>query len=223
MKVLVVAPHADDETLGCGGTLLRLRDERAVSEVHWLLVTDVSTAAGYAPERVAERDREIAAVAARLGAAGVHRLGFAPARLDEMAMSDVIGAMAGVVDRVRPDTLFVPWRYDAHTDHRVAFDAIAACTKSFRYPSVKRVLAYETPSETEFALDPGAVAFRPNLWVDISAQLDAKLELLASYPSEMAAFPFPRSVTAVRALAQWRGSTAGVAAAEAFVLLKSIH
>jgi len=93
-------------------------------------------------------------------------------------------------------------------------EAASACTKWFRYPSVKRVLAYETPSETDFGIDPRDSGFKPNVFVDIGGQLDRKIELMKIYASEMGEFPFPRSEKALRALAQLRGSQAGFKAAE---------
>ena len=89
----------------------------------------------------------------------------------------------------------------------------------FRYPSVRRVLAYETLSETEFGLDP-ETRFQPNVFVDISHFLKRKIEMLQIYKSELGPFPFPRSATAVQALAQYRGATAGFEAGEAFQLLR---
>ena len=222
MKILVVAPHPDDESLGCGGTLLRMRAEQSDAELHWMLVTEMSAGKRYAPEKIATRNAEIESVAQQLGAAAVHRLGFPPAELDTVPLSRLIDAIGNVVSEVRPHTLIMPYRYDAHSDHKAVFDAVAACTKSFRYPWIKRVAAYETVSETEFGIDPGAPAFRPNVWVDISAYIDAKLRLIACYASELGEFPFPRSREAITALARLRGSTVGVAAAEGFVLLKAI-
>ena len=97
---------------------------------------------------------------------------------------------------------------------------MAACVKWFRYPSVRRVLAYETISgKTELGLSLEAV-FRPNVFVDISAYLERKLEIMSIYKSEVQDFPFPRSMRAIRSLAEWRGTSAGFQAAEAFELLR---
>lgn len=220
--VLVVAPHPDDETLGCGGALSRFRRELPSAEIHWLIVTDMKPEWGYSAERIAQRNSEIKSIADKLHPIKIHRLGFWPAHLDTVPLSDLISAVSDVMDAVQPLTVFVPWRYDAHTDHRVVFDAVVACTKAFRFPSIRTVLAYETVSETDFALNPAVSPFRPNVWLDISRDLDAKLGLLQCYRSEMGKFPFPRSVEVVASLARLRGSTAGVGAAEAFQLLKGI-
>ena len=63
--------------------------------------------------------------------------------------------------------------------------------KSFRSPSVRRVLCYETLSETNFrVINPIQNAFRPNLFVDITPHLDRKVELSRTYVSEIADVPF---------------------------------
>ncbi len=217
MKTLVVAPHPDDETLGCGGTLLR----RAASgvEVGWLIVTGISEQNGWPAEQVSRRDAEIAQVAAEIGFTKVFNLRLPTARLDTLPLSELVMQFAAVFKAFQPDEVFLPHRADAHSDHRVVFDAATACTKWFRYPFVRRVLAYETISETEFGLDSG-YTFHPNCFIDISGFLERKLEVMAIYQSELGVFPFPRSIEAVRVLAKLRGTASGFMAAEAFQLLR---
>jgi N-acetylglucosamine malate deacetylase 1 len=216
-RVLVIAPHPDDELLGCGGTLLRRRAEGA--RIDWLIATGMSEKAGWPAERVEQRAREIESVAALLGVHEVFQLGFEPTRLDTVPLAEVVQRIGDVIRACEPDELFVPAANDAHSDHRVVFDAASGCAKWFRYPSVKRVLAYETLSETDFSLRSDA-AFRPNCFVDISAHLERKLEILSTYQSELGEHPFPRSTAAVRALATLRGAASGFMAAEAFELLR---
>ena len=95
-----------------------------------------------------------------------------------------------------------------------------SATKSFRYPFIKRVLAYETISETDFGMKPEDGGFRPNVYINISNYLDRKLEILDIFESEIDEFPFPRSRKAVSALAQLRGVQCNSNAAEAFMLIK---
>ncbi len=216
-RILVVAPHPDDETLGCGGTLLRLAQEGA--QIAWLIVTSMSATAGFAVEEVEARENEISKVSALYGFSDVFNLRLPTRQLDQSPMADLIGRFATVFKSFEPTQVFLPYRMDVHTDHRTVFDAGAACAKWFRYQSVRRVLAYETLSESEFSLDPRSV-FHPNYFVDISGFLERKLEIMAVYESEMGEFPFPRSAEAIRALASLRGTTAGFHAAEAFQLLR---
>lgn len=216
-RVLVVAPHPDDETLGCGGTLLRMARDGA--QVAWLIVTAMSPGSGFSDGDIEARESEINKVSALYGFSDVFRLKFATRRLDTLPLAEIIGEFATVFNRFLPDQVFLPHRMDVHTDHRAVFDAGAACAKWFRYGSVRRVLAYETLSETEFCLDPRGI-FQPNYFVDISEFLERKLAIMATYQSELGEFPFPRSIEGIRALATIRGSASGFRAAEAFQLLR---
>jgi LmbE family N-acetylglucosaminyl deacetylase len=216
-KILVVAPHPDDEVIGVGGTLLRRKAEGAT--LAWVITTSVPADMGWTAERLARRTQEIRCVADAIGFDQVFELGLPAAQLDRVPMKDLVGAMAGAFREFEPDEVFVPHPGDVHTDHRAVFDAAVACTKWFRFPSVRRVLAYETLSETDFGLRPEQT-FLPNVFVDIASYLDGKLEVMGFYASEMAAFPFPRSQEAIRALAAMRGAASGFRAAEAFQLLR---
>ena len=219
MKTLIVAPHPDDELLGCGGTLIRRVDEGGT--VAWLLMTAITIEAGWAAERIQQRCEEIKRVCGGLQVAPRHlyALGFPTAELDLIPMNILVGKISEVFADFEPDEVLLPYPGDAHSDHRVTFEAASACTKWFRYPSVKRVLAYETPSETDFGIDPRHTGFKANVFVDIGGQFERKIELIKIYESEVGEFPFPRSEKALRALAHLRGSQAGFEAAEAFSLL----
>lgn len=217
MKTLVIAPHPDDETLGVGGTLLRRKSEKA--KVAWLIVSGISVESGWSAEKVGEREDEIKRVGELFGFDEKFVLDFPTTRLDQLPMSDLVAGISQVFKSFEPEEIFVPHPSDVHTDHRVVFNAVASCTKWFRYPHIKRVLAYETLSETDFSLgtDKG---FCPNVFVDIEPFLDQKLRAMEIYKSEVGAFPFPRSHEAIRALAAVRGVAAGFKAAEAFQLLR---
>jgi LmbE family N-acetylglucosaminyl deacetylase len=216
MKTIVVAPHADDEILGCGGTLLRRKAEGG--EVAWLLLTEISSEHGWPEDQVSRRRAEIEEVRKMVGFDRVYQLRLAPARLDSYEMSHVVAAVAEVFKGFGPEEVLVPYPYDAHSDHKVAFDAAVACTKWFRYPSIRRVLAYETLSETDVGLDPSS-RFSPNVFLDIGEYLSSKTRIMETYASEVGGFPFPRSRAAIESLARVRGAASGFAAAEAFELL----
>lgn len=216
--VMVVAPHPDDETLGCGGTVLRHIEQG--DAVYWLIVTHISEDLGFSEERVERRDREIEQVASKYGMSRTINLGFPATRLDTQPMSMLVEAVGEVVREVEPELMYLPYRNDIHTDHAVVFDAVASCSKWFRYPSVQRVLVYETLSETDFALDPSADGFRPNVFCNVTGNVDEKIDIMEIYESETGVHPFPRSEPTIRALATLRGAASGFEAAEAFMLLR---
>ena len=219
MNILVVAPHPDDETLGCGGTLLKLAQQGA--SIHWLIFTEMTDDTGFSPDRIKARNDEIRQVATAYKFAGVHRLGFPTTRLDTIPIRDLVAAASTVMKAANPETMFLPFVGDIHSDHDVVFRTMATCTKNFNYPNVKRVLAYEALSETDFGIDP-RMGFRPNSFSDISGKLEEKVRIMEMYAGEMKPFPFPRSAEALRALAAARGVVAGCAAAEAFMTLREL-
>ena len=219
-KILVVAPHADDETLGCGGTLLKHFNQG--DEIYWLIVTDMSLESGFSASQIQTREDEINNIKKLYGFKETYRLGFAPALLDIIPMKDIVVAMSSVIENVKPEIIYSVFRNDVHSDHAVVSDGLMAATKSFRHPSIKKMLAYETLSETEFSLRIDGKSFRPNVFINIEGYLDKKIEIMNCYQSEISEFPFPRSEDAIEAQAKYRGVQAGSKAAEAFMLLKEI-
>lgn len=218
---MVIAPHPDDETLGCGGALLRAIASGA--HVHWVIGTRMTREAGFSENRIMAREREIAEVAAAYSFAGVHQAPFEAARLDMVPLAERVSWFSSVFNEVRPDVLYLPHPHDVHSDHAAVFDAASACTKVFRYPTLRKVYVYETLSETEFGIRPGISPFNPNRFIDVSAYLERKIEIMKLYVGEMAAPPFPRSGEAIRALATFRGLVASCLAAEAFMVLRDIE
>lgn len=216
-QTLVIAPHPDDEVLGVGGTLLRRKTEGA--KVAWLIVTMVSIESGWSEAKVKQRSTEIERVTELFEFDEVFTLNFPTMQLDCVPMRDLVTGISAAIKSFEPEDVFVPHPSDVHTDHRIVFNAAASCTKWFRQPSVKRVLAYETLSETDFGLGTDQ-AFRPNVFVDIERFLNDKLRAMAIYSSELGVLPFPRSHEAIRALATLRGAASGFKAAEAFELLR---
>jgi LmbE family N-acetylglucosaminyl deacetylase len=219
-NVLVVAAHPDDEVLGVGGTMLKHKANG--DRVCWLIITNISEAQGFTRERVESRQAEIDRVAGMLGVDEVVKLDFPTMTLSSSSLLIMVPKISEVFTRFQPEIIYSHNRSDAHSDHRVIFDAVMACTKSFRYPFIKQVLMYETISETEFGPALAEKAFLPNYYVDISEYLPKKLEVMEVYESEVGEHPFPRSLRNLEALATFRGASVGVNYAEAFQLLKYI-
>lgn len=220
MNVLVIAPHPDDELLGCGGTLLFLKEKGYA--LHWLIITSAKTEDGYSDEIVAIKQNEINKISDRVGFVSTIKLNYSTAKLDIVPLKDILDNISHELHSIRPSILFVPFRGDVHSDHEIVFDCVISCSKSFRCSFIKKILAYETISETDFNLRPDSLSFRPNVFFNIESFIDKKLELLDCYQSEIEYFPFPRSKEAIEALATLRGSQAGCKSAEAFMLLKEI-
>lgn len=218
MKILVISPHPDDETLGGGGTIARAKKEG--HEVYWLNITAILEHEGWAKEDIAEKECQIENVNQILGFDGRMDLKLPTTKLDLVPCGEGIGYITKYLNQIKPEVIFVADYNDAHSDHRCVFEWLHASTKTFRYPFIKYVLAMEIPSETNFGLpnDP----FVPNVYVDISDYMETKIQAMSMYKNEMGEHPFPRSLEAIRALAILRGTESGVKYAEAFRLIKAI-
>ncbi len=222
-RILIIAPHADDEVLGMGGTMAR-----AAAAGHDVVVAILTGHGDDAPHplwpaSLWERIRAEAAEAHQL-------LGVRDTLVREIPAVGVADephwkinqVTAGILAEVRPDLLYVPFRYDPHKDHReltLSFSvAWRPCTEAGR--RIRSIYMYETSSETHWQIPGAEPAFAPNTWVDISAFLERKLAAMACFKSQVQPFPGARSLKALQALAEWRGSQISAAAAEAFMLVR---
>ena len=215
-KVICIAPHPDDETLGCGGTLLKHKANG--DDIYWLIVTGINQDDGWKQNDIKKRDIEINAVEEKYGFTNVFNLRLPTTKIDLLPVSDLITQISKVYKKVEPDIIYMPYEHDVHTDHQIIVKVLQSTLKWFRYPHIKKVYMYETISETEFNFVENRI-FKPNVFVDISNYLNKKLEIMDIYKGEMKKFPFPRSEKSIRALATLRGSQSGFNAAEAFELV----
>ncbi|MBA7592854.1 hypothetical protein ES708_35050 [subsurface metagenome] len=130
--------------------------------------------------------------------------------------------MSKVLFEIKPEIIYLPNRSDVHTDHQITFKTAYSCTKNFRYPFIKKILMYETLSETEFAPALPENTFIPNVFVDVEKYIEKKLKIFSIYESEVMKYPFSRSLNGIKTLARYRGNYIGVEYAEAFTLIKEI-
>lgn len=217
-RVLVIAPHPDDEVLGCGGTIARLTD--AGHEVTTAIVT--ATWEPLFPSGASERVREETRAAAELlGVARTEFLGLPVVKLDQLPEYELNAALERLISAVSPTLVFLPFLGDRHEDHRQVFDAAMVALRPLASRrAVHTVLCYETISETHWSAPYNEAAFQPQVFVDVEATLERKIAAMRCYASQLQEPPGPRSLTALEALARWRGSTVSMVAAEAFVVVR---
>jgi LmbE family N-acetylglucosaminyl deacetylase len=223
--IAVVAAHPDDEVLGCGATIAR--HALAGDQVHILIVSEGITS------RAAERSRtkaqmqlsDLAECAKKaheiLGSASLEMLALPDNRLDGVDLLDVVKPIETFLNSVRPETVYTHFPADLNVDHRMVSEAVQVACRPVPGSRVKQLLLFEVASSTEWRV-ASPVSFSPNFFVEISATLEIKKRALHAYASEMRPWPHARSLEAIDALAKWRGASAGVTAAEAFVLGRSI-
>ena len=218
-SVLAIATHPDDETLGCSGTLLK--HYARGDHIYWLIVTRTWEPL-FSPGQVAQQKRQVRAVEQAYPFDRTFWLDFPTTQLETIPLNDLIRKIHEVIVELRPDCVYVPNRSDVHSDHRVTFHAVMAVLKSFHMNArgVRRILACEVLSETDAAPQMLECSFAPTVYSDITATMERKLELMSLFESEVQPDPGPRSLSAIKSLARYRGASINVQYAEAFSLVR---
>ena len=148
MQILIIAPHPDDEVLGCGGTIAKHVSEG--DKVYLCIVTKV-----YPPEWTAEeadeRKKEVFEAAETLGIKQVYFLDLPTVKLDTIPQKDLNDLIAQIIDKVKPQILYIPHKSDVNKDHCLVFDATMVAIRPKPNSTFRKALSYETLSETEWA------------------------------------------------------------------------
>ena len=220
MNILAISAHPDDETLGCGGTLLKHRD--AGDAIFWIVAT-VCHEPQWSADLIRRKACEVDRVAKAYGAELI-TFGLPNARLDTIPTGDLMKPIEQAVDTIRPEIVYMLHGGDIHTDHFYLSTAAMSVLKPFYMTrrGIRRVLGYETLSSTDAAPQRGERMFMPNAFSDITPYIDAKLDVMRLYETEIHAEPMPRSPSAIRALARVRGATMSTEYAEAFTLIREL-
>lgn len=221
MKILTISVHPDDETLGCGGTLLK--HIQAGDDLYWIIVT-TPTLDHWTAEVIREKDQEVKNVARAFDMKKTIRLGFKSVQLDYALMADLMGQLYDVILEIKPEIVYTIHGGDVHSDHQIVHAAVMGVLKPFQMGNlgVNRILAFETISSTDASAPGLRQSFNPTVFSDITDFIDRKISILELYQSEIHQYPYPRSSDSVRALSRYRGSTIAVPYAEAFMVCREI-
>lgn len=217
MNILIVAPHPDDEVLGCGGTIAKYAARGDIVSVCY--VTSAYTP-DWPEERLIRRKVEIQRSNMVLGIHRFFHLNYPTVKLDTIPQRDLNASLYNIVLEISPDCAFIPHRGDLNIDHRIVHDAALVALR----PIMKKcryILSYETLSETEWGPSPSS--FDPRYYVNIKDTIKLKIEAMEAFDSEIKQWPHPRSKEGIFALAQKRGSEICVETAEAFMPLRIIE
>lgn len=221
MKVLAISAHPDDETLGCGGTLLKHRAQG--DELFWLIASTRSEGR-WSRENLEARKTHIENVTSAYNFTERFELGFSDSQLETVPIGDLMEPINAIISKLKPDIIYCVHGGDIHTDHIATYTATMSVLKPFymKKLGVQRVLCYEILSSTDAAPPSAHRAFMPNVFSDISEYLERKQEVMAMFETEVHPDPMPRGPSAIEALARFRGATISTQYAEAFMLVREI-
>jgi LmbE family N-acetylglucosaminyl deacetylase len=219
-NILVLAPHPDDEVLGAGGIIKKYSNTGI--KVYVLVITR-GNPKYYSEEKIINVRQEARNAHAILGVKETVFLEFNAPDLDMTPKSEISKSISKHIDKWKITDLYVPHHGDIHIDHKIVFEAALVSARPKGFYTVKRIYAYETLSETEWAHPFGHNAFVPTHFTDITDSFDFKIKALKCFKSQMRDFPDNRSTECVEALAKFRGATVGLKRAEAFIIIRNIE
>ena len=227
LKILIISAHPDDEVLGCGGSMAKW--SRDGNEVHLLIMAEGATSRdkqrdrGHRTEDLSILAQSTNQAAEILGVRSVELLNYPDNRMDSVELLDVVKSVEERIEKLQPAMVVTHHAGDLNIDHRVIHQAVITACRPQPRQTVKRILSFEVPSSTEWQSPSSGNPFVPNWFEDIFDTLDLKIKALEAYESEMREWPHARSIKALEHLARWRGSSVGVEAAEAFMLVREIR
>lgn len=227
MNILIIAAHPDDEVLGCGGTIARYSKEGAKVSI-LILAEGLTSRTNFIINdkkniNLLKTHHDRAERAGKLlGSKDIKVLALPDQKLDTIPLLEITHAIETEISRVQPEIIFTHHGGDLNMDHVITFRATMTATRPMMGTCVKKLYTYETLSSTEWAFNQYTPQFKPNVFIEISPYLERKINALAIYESETREAPHPRSPETLRALARYRGSAAGLMAAEAFELVREV-
>ena len=212
MKILVIAPHPDDEVLGMGGTIKKLSPKNNIT----LLIMTDGASAQYSDKKMIKVRKESCEKSSKiLGISEIKFLNFKDMKLDSVPQLEINQEIEKIIKKIQPKIVFTSPKNDLNRDHGVTFNSTLVATRPSS-SGVKKVFSYELPGYTK-------KPFSPNHYEDITKQFVHKIKAFKMYKSEIMKFPHPRSIESIENLAVYRGIQAGIAKAESFELIRNIE
>ena len=228
-RIMVVAAHPDDELLGLGATIHKLIKEQG-AVVHVVILGEGITSRSDTrdtekwKEVLEEHHANINAAGSHIGYKSIHTYNFSDNRFDSHALLDIVKVVEKEKEEFKPEIIFTHNAGDLNIDHQLTFQAVMTATRPMEDEEVTTIICFETSSATDWQYSNHPEQFHPNLYIEIEEDdLKAKQDAMSEYKFENRPYPHPRSLKALRTLAEYRGYTSGNQMAEAFEIVRFIQ
>lgn len=218
-KILVIAPHADDEILGCGGTINKFRSDYSVNV---LVMTNANKGnpKKYPDVKIKKIREESIRASKILKIKKIFFENFPAPNLDQFPIALIAEALNKQIKLLKPDMVFIPDKTDLHHDHKIIYQASLVATRPLDNKFIKYLISYETLSETEWETE----RFNPNLFISLSENdIKKKIKAFKEYKSQIKNAYHPRSKEGIINLAKYRGQFINSKYAEAFKIIKAVY
>jgi LmbE family N-acetylglucosaminyl deacetylase len=225
MKIKVIVAHPDDEIIGVGGTIAKHVDSG--DEVSVLILAEGKSSRfnsydEFCKDILEEYINETEQALAALGVSKFKLFSLPNNRFDGMELIDIVKIIENEINLYKPDVVYTHYYGDMNVDHQQTSKAVTIACRALPGCSVHEILMFETLSSTESSLGIG-IGFTPNYFVEISKQVEKKLNAMSCYKSELREEPHPRSISSIKRNSELWGSKVGVDSAEAFVVSRIVR
>jgi N-acetylglucosamine malate deacetylase 1 len=227
-KILLVVAHPDDELLGVGATMHKLINVHKCKVKVVILGEGITSRSDARNTKLWEKElanhrKNIYNAAKIIGFHEVKIYDFADNRFDTVALLDLVKVIEKEKTDFKPEIIFTHHGGDTNIDHRCTFEAVITASRPMEHEVVKTIIAFETPSSTEWQAANYPNYFKPNLFIEVSEKnVKAKIKGMECYQYEKRKYPHPRSPKALEIQCQRNGIIVGKNYAEAFMLIRSI-
>jgi N-acetylglucosamine malate deacetylase 1 len=217
---LIVAPHADDEILGCGGTAAKLIKNGWKCYVAIMTNAHKGAPELYSKSEIEKIRNEAKLAHSFLGVEETYFFDFPAPCLDCYPNYKIASSLSKILKDIKPSLVFAPFSGDAHLDHYYIYRATLTATRPFQAPFVSALFLYETLSETEWSGFNPSESFTPNCFSNITDFIETKVKAMKFYDSQVKSETtyHPRTLRGIKTLANYRGQSSGSQFAEAFIM-----
>lgn len=221
--VLIIAAHADDETIGCGGTIARHAEEGDAVKVLIVADGESSRRGRRSSKLLAQRKAAGEKACAILGVQEIKQLGLPDNQLDTLPLLSIVKEIETLIEEFKPTIVYTHHSGDVNIDHQIVHEATLVATRPQPDITVESLYFFEILSSTDYRPAASRTLFSPNYFVDVEKFISKKFEALNAYSNEMRLFPHSRSREAIDAQLKLRGAMVGLMAAEAFEVGRHIR
>ena len=235
MKNLIIVAHPDDEVLGMGGTIKKLTKNGDDVKIV-IMATGISSrrSTNYKNstqyeidnqtmkkinEQILKLRKDAKNASEILGVRDIQFENFPDNEMDTVSNLQITKKIEEIIQSYKPNVVYTHSQFDINVDHRALYFSTITATRPKKNQNVKEVMCFEVPSSTEWYFPS---TFSPNVFVDISEEIQFKLKALKAYKNELQEFPHPRSPEAISAIGKRWGSISGFNNAEAFYLVRQL-
>ena len=217
-KILIIAAHPDDEILGCGGMIAKLKRN---NQIQVLFLTDGISARTKGNKSINIRKNETLKLFKYLKIKKPIFFDFSDNELDKSTLLSIVKKIENIIKKFKPNIIFTHYEHCLNIDHKIAYQATITATRPLKKNKfIEQIISYEVPSSTEWRLS-NKHTFIPNIYFDISKVIKDKVRYLKFYKSELKKFPHSRSIKGVKTFASFRGLASGFEYAEAYLLVRN--